>query len=233
MLFPRTGKVLGPTGLSNVYEILAGSEKDTLTVVGTFAANGVRVPGMIIYPYVKPPRELIESVPEGWSIGRSDNGWMKSKTFYEYVVNVPNSWLDDNGIKKPVLFFIDGAKTHLTLHLSNFCAQNGIELYCLYPNATHIIQPADVSVFRPIKLRLRQAVRKWQGDNQNKCLTKVNFTPLLANVFKDKATPRNNKEWIPGMQFVPIGSQCSGLHKMCEGLVAKRNRRCRISSQVE
>ena len=152
MLCPRTGKVLGPTGLSNVYEILAGSEKDTLTVVGTFAANGVIVPGMIIYPYMKPPRDLIEAVPEGWSISRSDNGWMKSKTFYEYVVNVPNSWLDDNGIKKPVLFFIDGAKTHLTLHLSNFCAQNGIELYCLYRNATHIIHPADVSVFRPIKL---------------------------------------------------------------------------------
>ena len=65
MLCPRTGKVLGPKGWSNVYEILAGSEKDTLTVLGTFAANGVLVPGMIIYPYVKPPRELVESVPKG------------------------------------------------------------------------------------------------------------------------------------------------------------------------
>ena len=100
MLCPRTGKVLGPTGLSNVYEILAGSEKDPLTVLGTFAANGVLVPGMIIYSYVKAPTELIESVPEESSIGRSDNGRMKSKTFYEYVVNVLNPWLDDNSIKK-------------------------------------------------------------------------------------------------------------------------------------
>ena len=90
MLCSRTGKVLGPKGWSNVYDILAESEKDTLTVLGTFAANGVLVPGMIIYPYVKPPRELVESVPEGWSIGRSDNGWMKSETFYEYVVNILN-----------------------------------------------------------------------------------------------------------------------------------------------
>ena len=82
---------------------------------------------------------------------------------------------------KPVVLFIDGAKTHLTLHLSNFCAENGIELYCLYPNATHIIQPAT-SVYS-IKLGWRQAVHKWQGDNPNKCLTKVNFAPLLANVF--------------------------------------------------
>ena len=72
---------------------------------------------------------------------------------------------------KPVVLFKDGAKTHLTLHLSNFCAQNGIELYCLYPNATHIIQPADISVFRPIKLGWRQAVHNWQGDIPNKCLT--------------------------------------------------------------
>ena len=49
----------------------------------------------------------------------SEVGWMKSETFYEYVVNILNPWLDDNGTKKPVPFFIDGAETHLTLHLSN------------------------------------------------------------------------------------------------------------------
>ena len=221
MLCPRTGKVLGPKGWSNVYEILAGSEKDTLTVLGTFAANGVLVPGMIIYPYVKPPRELVESVPEGWSIGRSDNGWMKSETFYEYVVNILNPWLDENGIKKPVLFFIDGAKTHLTLHLSNFCAQNGIELYCLYPNATHIIQPADVSVFRPIKLGWRQAVHKWQGDNPNKCLTKVNFAPLLANVFTDKATPATIRSGFRACGLFPLDPNAVDYSKCVRDLQRK------------
>ena len=111
---------------------------------------------------------------------------------------------------------IDGAKTHLTLHLSNFCAQNGIKLYCLYPNATHIIQPADASVFRPIKLGWRQAVHKWQGDNPNKYLTKVNVAPLLANVFKSQGQAHSrHRLFLLDPNVVD--------YTKCEGLAAKRN----------
>ena len=61
----------------------------------------------------------------------SEAGWMKSEIFYEYVVNILNPWLDDNGTKKPVLFFIDGAKTHLTLHLST-CPQRDRTLLSVF-----------------------------------------------------------------------------------------------------
>ena len=71
-------------------------------------------------------------------------------------------------------------------------------------NPAHIIQPADVSVFRPIKLGWRQAVHKWQGDNPNKCLRKVNFAPLLATVFKDKATPATIRSGFRACGLFPL-----------------------------
>lgn len=49
-------------------------------------------------------------------------------------------------------------KSHLTLHLSDFCSANGIELIALYPNSTHILQPMDLAVFRPLKVAWRKEV---------------------------------------------------------------------------
>ena len=39
-LCPKSGKVLGPKGWRNVYEVKRGNEKDTLTVLATLSADG-------------------------------------------------------------------------------------------------------------------------------------------------------------------------------------------------
>ena len=187
-LCTKSGKVLAPRKWQNVYEVMEGNEKETLTVLGTFSADGAVLPPMIVYPYVKIPKEICAHVPANYAIGRSDSGWMKSETFYEYVANTLNAYLIEHNVKKPVLFLIDGHRSHLTLQLSNFCNQNGIILYSLLPNATHILQPADVSIFRPLKAGWRCAVHDWYTDHPHQVLTKAQFAPLLDKVIKKKAT---------------------------------------------
>lgn len=41
---PKTGKVLGPRGFRNLYEIKLGNEKESVTVMCAFSANGSTVP---------------------------------------------------------------------------------------------------------------------------------------------------------------------------------------------
>jgi hypothetical protein len=76
---------------------------------------------------------------------------MKSEIFYEYVVNWVNSWITENDISRPVILFVDGHKSRMSLHLSIWCDENEIILHALPANTTHIMQPADVSVFKPLK----------------------------------------------------------------------------------
>ncbi|KAG5895651.1 hypothetical protein JTB14_008660 [Gonioctena quinquepunctata] len=52
-------------------------------------------------------------------------------------------WLEDNHVEKPIILFLDGHRSHMTQTLSEFCQNNGIVLYALPPNTTHILQPAD------------------------------------------------------------------------------------------
>lgn len=92
-LCPKTGKVLGPKGYKNLYDVKKGNEKDTLTVLVTFSADVKLCSPCIIYPYVKPPRAIVDSMPPDWVSGKSDSGWMKSDVFFEYVANGFHEWI--------------------------------------------------------------------------------------------------------------------------------------------
>lgn len=97
-------------------------------------------------------------MPKGWGIGISESGWMTGETFYEYVVNIFYKWLLEEKIRFPVVLFLDGHSSHLTLNLSKFCKEHEIILIALPPNSTHIMQPLDISFFHPLKSAWRSAV---------------------------------------------------------------------------
>ncbi|XP_055373588.1 uncharacterized protein LOC129606961 isoform X2 [Condylostylus longicornis] len=178
-LCPKTGKVIAPKSYKNVYQIQTGNEKETLTVLFVCTADGKVLPPMVIFPYIRPPKEVVDSVPQNWFLGRTESGWMRSETFFEYVANCVNVWIEKQNIPRPVLFFVDGHKSHLTMELSTFCDENGIILYALPANTTHIMQPLDVSVFKPLKTGWKETVRNWQSKNFGVALTKKTFCPLL------------------------------------------------------
>lgn len=127
-LCPKTGKVLGPRGYKNLYQIKKGNEKDNITVLVMFSANGVLCPPCVVYPYVKPPRVIAESMPPEWILGKSETGWMKSEVFFKYIANGFHKWILTNNIKKPVLFLVDGHCSHMSIALSEFCDENDIIL---------------------------------------------------------------------------------------------------------
>lgn len=45
---PKTGKVLGPTGFNNMYEVKSGNTKENITVLANFSGSGDFVPPMIV-----------------------------------------------------------------------------------------------------------------------------------------------------------------------------------------
>ena len=96
---------------------------------------------MIVYKYERIPKDVADAVPKEWGIGRSPkSGWMIAGTFYEYICNVFEPWLTRNNVKRPVILFVDGHASHMTMQLSDFCVLKQIEVIPLYPNSTHILQ---------------------------------------------------------------------------------------------
>lgn len=183
---PKTGIVLGPKGFKNLYEIANGPEKESITVLCTYSANGKVPPPMVVFPYKRIPGYIADALPDGWAIGRSDSGWMVFSTFYEYVANVFYPWLLEMNVQFPVILFLDGHKSHLSLELCTFCIEKQIIVYCLPPNSTHIMQPCDVSMFRPQKECWKKIVRSRKQESV-KAITKANFAPFFKIAFDKSA----------------------------------------------
>ena len=117
------------------------------------------MPTLCRVPYIRPPKAVVNSMPQEWFLGRSETGWMRGEVFFEYITNEFHNWVVENNIEKPVLLLVDGHKSHMSLTLSKKCEEMQIILYALLPNTTHILQPADVSVFAPAKTYWKSTVR--------------------------------------------------------------------------
>ncbi|KAH9632239.1 hypothetical protein HF086_002874 [Spodoptera exigua] len=108
---------------------------------------------------------------------------MTAAVFYDYIANCFHQELTQNNIPFPVILFVDGHKTHITLEVSELCRILQIHLIALYPNATRILQPADVAAFRPIKAGWKKMLREWYiACNYQENLNKESFAPLLKKV---------------------------------------------------
>ncbi|CAH0721901.1 unnamed protein product, partial [Brenthis ino] len=83
-LCPKSGKVLGPRGYKNLYIIKKTNDKENISVLIVFSADGKICPPLVIFPYVRPPKTLIESMPPTWILGRSESGWMKRRKETSY-----------------------------------------------------------------------------------------------------------------------------------------------------
>lgn len=200
-LNPTGKKVLAPKGTKNIYLSGANDEKENITVLVTVSASGEVAPPMVVLKYSRVPKQIVESLPPSWSVGRSDSGWMTHETFYEYMANVFNPWLIKNNVEKPVIFFMDGHTSHISQHLAEFCAQNGIILIALLPNATHLLQPLDVAVFHSVKVNWRNKVNEWRMANGGRYMKRTEFGSILSSVI-ECITP----------QIIKSGFRKSGLY---------------------
>lgn len=89
--------------------------------------------------------------PAGAVYGISSSGWMEGKNFcrwFEKLFVPAVSHLVSSG---PVVLFIDGHHSHLTLELIQSAKSKGVHLFVLPPHTTHLLQPLDVGVYGPVK----------------------------------------------------------------------------------
>lgn len=58
-------------------------------------------------------------------MGRSVIGWMDSELFLTCLcVFIPD--LNDRQVRQPVLLFVEGHSTHLTIEASDICSENAV-----------------------------------------------------------------------------------------------------------
>ncbi|XP_060580985.1 uncharacterized protein LOC132737668 [Ruditapes philippinarum] len=171
------------------------------------SANGHFCPPMIIYPGQRFRYEPLEGVQEA-HMGRSESGWMDSELFCHWLLTCFIPAIDSRSVKRPVLLFIDGHSTHISLEASNICIANGIELYCLLEHSSHIMQPLDLRLFATLKQHWKEAVRSFQVENAGSFVTKRNFAGVFKSAWEKSTSIEIAMKGFMEAGLFPINPDC-------------------------
>jgi hypothetical protein len=99
------------------------------------------------------------STPEKWRFSTSTSGWTSDNHAYEWLTTLfePETHRND---EKRRLLLLDGHGSHLTARFIAFCLDRNIDLVCLPPHTSHLLQPLDVGIFSPLKRAFSAEIEK-------------------------------------------------------------------------
>ena len=173
-------KAVTKKNAKNVY-IQARGTTDHITMLCGASAAGLPLPPMIIYPKAFPGGQYRFDGPDDAVYAKSESGWVDSELFLAWMKKV---FITYCGSERPVIFFVDGHKNHMTLDTIDLARNNGIILFCLPPHTTHALQPCDVAVFKSLKDHFAKTVLSLTFTRMNFIVSKREFAKIVKAPFE-------------------------------------------------
>lgn len=191
--------VLAEKGSRTVTKVKTGTRRFVTTMFCT-SALGELMPPYIIVPGKPRNDTYFGRIPLDAQINKqalpgstywiTDSGWMNTDAFLQFL-RCFNEWeKESSNAKRPILLLCDGAAMHSSMDAVKYCKENGVHLYLLPPNSTHVAQPLDASWMAPIKSAWRKAVEKYTRENIGEHCT----IKMFPNRMNDCLTMIEDKE---------------------------------------
>ena len=232
-LDPKPGKTLHLCGQKNVLSISSGS-KAQITVITCVSATGQTIPPLIVWKRKTMAPEMATGEIPGTHYGFSETGWTNSVLF--------DSWFKKMFVRyapasRPLILFMDGHSSHYCPETLALARENGIIIFTLPPNSTHLLQPLDKGVFGPFKQHWKRVCQDFKASHPGQVINDYNFCRLFSKAWLESMTTSNiaggfrttgiypldrnaiqlpgecnfaNKLITPNIGFTPF--KCHGLH---------------------
>ncbi|CAF4193164.1 unnamed protein product, partial [Rotaria sordida] len=146
---PGRRSVVVKRGTKHAISSQSGTGKSMTTVLMCVCANGEKLPPYIVYRGAKLWSSWIpKNGFPGTRYNVTQSGWVEEETFYDWFVNQFCPAVEH--IKRPVMLFFDGHHAHISARIVKYAMINKIELECLPPHTTTLLQPLDVVTLNKI-----------------------------------------------------------------------------------
>ena len=177
-------KVLVGKDLKNAYSIQGTQGKNMFTVLFCCNAVGTYIPPFTVYRSQHLYEQWVEGGPLGCQYSHSPKGWMMDYNYHKWFIKAFLPMTDREAGKNHRLLIMDGHHSHIGYPLARAAKENNVHLLCLPPNATHALQPLDVSVFKSVKGMWDECCLKFFDKYPRSPLGKVDFQPILKVIHK-------------------------------------------------
>lgn len=181
------GKVIVEKGQKHA-DAKQSNYRDHWTVQAIVTVSGQVLPPIFVFTGVQHDALLLKGAPVGSKLGLNVNGYFTTKTFVHVIQHIDNNL---PGTRRPLLLIIDGSKTHLSAQALRLAVSKEILVFRLPPNATHRLQPLDVSCFKPLNTAWRQACSMRRYKHPEKTFTRYNVCEVFSPAWMKAMTEKN------------------------------------------
>jgi hypothetical protein len=108
----------------------------------------------------------------------TESGWIDQDVFYDWFVNQFCPAVEH--IKRPVMLFFDGHYSHISARVVKHAMENEIELECLPPHTTTILQPLDVATLSKVKTAWRNIISLHNEKTNGAPIRKPEFSLMVS-----------------------------------------------------
>ena len=148
------------------------------TVFACVSATTQVIPPLIIWKRKTMAPEMATGEIPGTIYGFSENGWTNSILFDSWFKKL---FMRYAPASRPLILFMDGHSSHCPDTLA-LAAENGIILFTLPPNTTHLMQPLDKGVLAPSKNIGEEFVMTLKSATLGKSLVTIISVVSLAKL---------------------------------------------------
>ena len=104
---------------------------------------------------------ILTNTPLDQHFSTSTSSWTSNSHGFKQLQKVFEPESQKKAGNQPRLLIIDGHSSHITGDLIALCTQKNIDLLILPPHCSHLLQPLDVGVYRPLKRYHAQEVDQY------------------------------------------------------------------------
>lgn len=165
-------------------ERIQNYSKGAISVMFSATSSGKLLPPFVVYKAQRLWRNWCQGGPKKCRYAQTVSGWFDAPSFEEWFITVVLPWAKERSGKKVIIG--DNLSSHISPGVAKKCTENNISFVFLPANSTHITQPLDVAVFRPIKGAWRKIVEEYKTRNPTSTsLEKSAFPGLLKRLIED------------------------------------------------
>jgi hypothetical protein len=153
------------------------------------------LPSYIIFKGKELQDAWFKDLPPSWRINVSPNGWTVNEIGIKWLEKlfIPETTKRLQGVYR--MLILDGYGSYLTPEFDRLYAENKSIPICMPAHSSHLLQPLNVTVFRPLKGACGELVSKRMQHNYNH-IDKLDFFEAFPTAHKTAFKPQTISKWV-------------------------------------
>ncbi|XP_054723962.1 uncharacterized protein LOC129234057 [Uloborus diversus] len=183
----KSGRVVTRIGKRFVYNRVIADKAETHTVLPCINAAGEFGPTLLIFKGARMIDGLKIGALPNVTVAVSQSGWINSELFLMWF----QKFVQGISSARPVALLMDSHASHITPEVIAMASENDIIIVTFPSHTSHLLQPLDVAVYRPLKLAWQKHLRQFQEGNPLRRPGRFDFHGMFSPAFLEAFSREN------------------------------------------